>query len=137
MKVKYRFCNEGIEVEVNDYWVEILNEFDRLERNNDHRETRGDRKYQSGPRLSFDAMDYEGQSFSDDTDLLRDLIRKENCESVRRAVSELLPQQQVLVWSIFEGDAKIADIARECGVTGSAIRDRLKKIYRQLRIKLK
>ena len=40
MKIKYEFATETAEVEVEDKWGEIVLELDRLERNNNHTETR-------------------------------------------------------------------------------------------------
>lgn len=134
MKVKYSFNNgETVEIEVDSYWGEIILQFDREERNNDHKETRGDRKYQTGSRLSLEAMNYEGESFADGTDILGDLIKKEESKALNKAISELLTQQQELLRRVFEDEEKVVDIAREQGVSITAIRDRLKKIYAKLR----
>lgn len=134
MKVKYSFNNgETVEIEVDSYWGEIILQFDREERNNDHKETRGDRKYQSGSRLSLDAMNYEGESFSDGTDILGDLIKSEESKALHKAITELQPQQQQLLRRVFVDEEKIAHIAKEQGVTITAISMRLKKIYAMLR----
>ncbi|MCL2087944.1 MAG: sigma-70 family RNA polymerase sigma factor [Oscillospiraceae bacterium] len=137
MKIKYESSTgKPVEIEVSDYWGNIIIEFDREERNQNHKEMCGDRRGQTGSRLSLDAMEYEGGWFDAGVDLLRDLIRKEEHENLHRAVSELLPQQQKLVWRVHEDEKKIVDIAAEEGVTPQAIQARLKKIYAQLRKRL-
>ena len=41
MKRTYHFINESKEVEIEEKWDQVLKELDRLEYNNNHRETRG------------------------------------------------------------------------------------------------
>ena len=40
MKIKYEFANEVIEIEVSDEWGMVILEMDRLDYNNDKKETR-------------------------------------------------------------------------------------------------
>ena len=40
MKRTYHFVNESKEVEIEEKWGQVLKELDRLEYNNNHRETR-------------------------------------------------------------------------------------------------
>lgn len=40
MKITYEFANEKVNIEVSEEWAEVIIELDRVEYNNDHRETR-------------------------------------------------------------------------------------------------
>lgn len=125
MKIKYKFANESIEVDVAENWGNILIELNRLEYNVDHTETRR--------HTSLSSFTYEDRKYFDaGTDLLADLI---DSETVGHVMSLLTDRQQYLIrkcclegWSYTE----IADLE---GVDESAIRhavnrakSRLKKV---------
>ena len=61
MKIKYEFANEVIEIEVSDEWGMIVLEMDRLNYNNDKKETRRhlslDTGYDLGSWLMSDEYD--------------------------------------------------------------------------------
>ncbi len=57
----------------------------------------------------------------------------EEHKALHLAIGKLLPQQQELIRKIHFNDVTIADFARACGVTECAIRDRLRKAYKQLK----
>lgn len=56
MKIKYQFATETIEVEVTDDWGNLVIDLDRLEYNNDHKETRR--------HVSYDALDFDGDAMA-------------------------------------------------------------------------
>ncbi len=66
-----------------------------------------------------------------DVELIVEII--EEHEFLQLAIDKLLPQQQELIREIHFKDVAIADLARSCGVTEGAIRDRLRKAYKQLK----
>ena len=125
MKIKYKFANESIEVDVAEKWGDIVVELNRLEYNADHTETRR--------HTSLSSFAYEDRKhFADGTDLLADLI---DSEAVSHAMSLLTDRQQYLIRRCFIEGWSYADLADREGVDESAIRhavkrakDRLKKV---------
>lgn len=125
MKIKYEFANEAIEIEVTEDWENLLIDLDRQEYNVNQRETRR--------HVTLDGMEYEGKLFADDTDMVEDFIKEQDAEIIRNVISGLLPQQKELVKKVFFEECSIASIAREENVSETAVRNRLKKIYVQMK----
>lgn len=126
MKVRYEFVNgEWSEFEVEDSLGELLVELDRQEYNSGHKETRR--------HTSLDGMDYEGALFTAPDDPAAELVRKEDAARLRQAMEALSPAQRELVRRVYFENEKITDIAREEGVSHTAIHDRLKRIYQKLK----
>ena len=125
MKIKYKFANESIEIDVAEKWGDIVVELNRLEYNTNHAETRR--------HTSLSSFAYEDRKhFADGTDLLADLI---DSEVVSRAMANLTERQQYLIRKIYLEGWKFTEIAAIEGVDESAIRhavkrakDRLKKV---------
>lgn len=126
MRVRYEFVNgEWSEIEVEDSLGELLVELDRQEYNSGHKETRR--------HTSLDGMDYEGALFTAPDDPAAELVRKEDAARLRQAMEALSPAQRELVRRVYFENEKITDIAREEGVSHTAIHDRLKRIYQKLK----
>lgn len=127
MKIKYEFLNgETVEIEVSDSLGEISVEIDRTIYNSDRRETRR--------HNSIDNLAETGLQFSDKRNNVEEVVwRGEDHELLHKAISMLLPQQQKLVRQVFFEERSMADIAREEGVTGKAIQDRVNKIKIRLK----
>ena len=125
MKIKYKFANESIEIDVAEKWGDIVVELNRLEYNTNHAEIRR--------HTSLSSFAYEDRKhFADGTDLLADLI---DSEVVSRAMANLTERQQYLIRKIYLEGWKFTEIAAIEGVDESAIRhavnrakDRLKKV---------
>ena len=125
MKIKYKFANESIEVDVAENWGNILIELNRLEYNVDHTETRR--------HTSLSSFTYEERKYFDaGTDLLAELI---DSEVVSRAMANLTERQQYLIRKVYLEGWKFTEIAALEGVDESAIRravnrakSRLKKV---------
>ena len=70
MKIKYEFANEVIEIEVSDEWGMVILEMDRLDYNNDKKETRRhlslDTGFDQGSWLMSDEHDPEQGRAADD-----------------------------------------------------------------------
>jgi RNA polymerase sigma factor (sigma-70 family) len=58
---------------------------------------------------------------------------QEMTRDLYKALMELLPQQRELIQKIFYEGMSIAQIARDDGVSESAIRDRINRIYKKLK----
>lgn len=126
MKIKYQFVNETVEIEVEEHWGELVLELDCQEYNSD-------RKHSRRYPIAIDAADYEGEWFSDGTDILGDIVREEDNQCLLEAISKLNPEQQDLIHTVYVRKEKIVNIARKQGVTEGAVRDRLRKIHRRLK----
>ena len=130
MKIKYEFAKpeESVEIEVSDDIGEVIVRLDKDERNS----------YQKLHRrsCSLEAYDSYGKLIESDEDIESDYIESEEKKALYKAIATLLPQQQALITRVFYDNERITDIARSEGVSEAAIRDRLKKIYAQLRKKL-
>jgi len=63
----------------------------------DNEEKNADRRHSRRYPISLESCDYEGEWFSDGTDLLADLIEKESYSRLRAALKELRPEQQLLI----------------------------------------
>lgn len=78
----------------------------------------------------FDVVD-------ENQDVEENAIKNADIEKVRRAISQLEPQQQWLVKQVYFNQRTNVSIASELGVTEGAIRDRLKRIFEKIKKFLK
>lgn len=122
MIYKYHFNDETITIEINESDYDLLIDMDREEYNSN-------RKHSRRYPVSLENIIYEGDEFTDDTDLFTDLVRSHDETAVRNAIRSLLPRQQELIFKVFYCQRSFVSIADEEGVTEAAIRNRLKKIY--------
>ena len=126
VKVRYEFITgEVSEIEVNQDFGDLLVDFERQEYNNDHKETRR--------HVSLDGMDYEGEIFDAEMDTESEVESREDISRLYYAMESLSPAQRELVLKVFFEKVRVADIARAEGVTETAIRNRLQKIYVRLK----
>ncbi|MDF2568670.1 MAG: sigma70-ECF: polymerase sigma factor, sigma-70 family [Sporomusa sp.] len=128
MKIKYEFLTgEAVEIEVSEAIGKVLIGIDKEAQNSDRRESRR--------HNSIDAFAELGVQFATaDEELVASIEARETKEALRQALDKLLPQQRKLLQIIYFGDQQtIADVAREEGVTVSAISHRLDLIYKKLR----
>lgn len=130
MEVKYSFANgEVVKAEIDGQWAliwaDILEEFDRLEHNNDQNERRR--------HTSLEAFNLDETLFPSNVDVEDEVICNAEYAELHNALNQLLPQQKELVKKVFFEQRTIASIARQEGVNEAAIRNRLKKIIRKLK----
>lgn len=128
MKIKYEFLTgEAVEIEVSEAIGKVLIGIDKEAKNSDRRESRR--------HHSIDALDEIGVQLAATSEELADSIEmRETTEALRQALGKLLPQQRKLLQKLYFGDGRtIVDVAREEGVTISAISHRLDLIYKKLR----
>ena len=127
MKIKYFFVTgETIEIEVADELGTAIMAIDKTYELRDRTETRR--------HNSFEGLSDQGIQIADPSaDIESSLEQQEWITRLYQALCELQPQQQALVRKVFFEDQSITAAAREEGVDESAIRDRLRKVYRQLK----
>ena len=125
MKRAYHFVNETVEIEVEEKWDQVLKELDRLEYNNNHKETR---RHSS---LNVPAGK-SGHIHSEDN-LVDAVERREEIENLKKAIAGLGQTQQDLLRRVYLLEEKQTEIAREEGVQRTAISGRLQRIYTQLK----
>ena len=100
-------------------------ELNRIEYNDNHRETRR--------HVSLEAYDPYGALVKDDTDPLQEVINKEEMDQLHHSINQLKPEQQKVVMKKVWNDMKQVDIAKDDGVTKMAITKRFQTIYRRLK----
>lgn len=99
-------------------------ELNRIEYNDNHRETRR--------HVSLEAYDPYGALVKDDADPLQEVINKEEMDQLHQSISQLTPAQRKLLMKKFWDGMKQIDIAKDEGVSKMAITKRLQTIYRRL-----
>lgn len=124
MKIKYEFANEAVEIEVEEKWATIVLDLDREEYNDNHRETRR--------HCSLDAMNVDDTLLPSDVDVFEAVADAEGKRNLHQAIEKLSPQQRELIGRIYFQGEHPADIARELGVSKTAIHNRLQRIFCQL-----
>ena len=124
---RYHFSNgETISIDVSDDWGEILIDLDRLEYNNDHKETR--RHY------SLEGKVYEGMDYAvEDPGLEALFAGPTDEERLRAAIQKLSPDQQAMIRAIYFENVSVNDYAARMGVTQSAISHRLQTVKKKLK----
>lgn len=124
MKRTYHFINESKEVEIEEKWDQVLKELDRLEYNNNHKETRR--------HSSLDDPDGKGSRIPSEKNLEEEVERREEIVMLKRAVATLGQAQKDLLRRVYYLEVKQSEIAKAEGVQRAAISKRLDKIYRLL-----
>ena len=125
MKRTYHFVNESKEIEIEEKWDQVLKELDRLEYNNNHRETRR--------HSSLDDPDGKGSRIPSENNLEEEAERREEIETLKRAVATLGQAQKELLRRVYLLEEKQSEIAKAEGVQRTAISGRLQRIYTQLK----
>ena len=100
-------------------------ELNRIEYNDNHRETRR--------HVSLEAYDPYGALVKDDADPLQEVINKEEMNQLHHSIRRLTPAQRKLLMKKFWDGMKQIDIAKEEGVSKMAITKRLQTIKRRLK----
>lgn len=125
MKRAYHFVNETIEIEIEEKWDQVLKELDRLEYNNNHKETRR--------HSSLDAPTGNGSHVPSEDNLEEETERQEEIENLKKAIATLGQAQKELLRRVYWLEEKQTEIARREGVQRTAISGRLQRIYTQLK----
>lgn len=127
MKIKYEsVTGEVIEIETSNYIGDVIIKIEKETYNSNRRETRR--------HNSIENMEEQGIQFQDkNTDIYKTFDRKETNKNLYNALDKLLPQQKRLIQKVYYHNMSIAQIARDEGVSETAIRNRLNKIYKKLK----
>ena len=125
MKIKYEFANETIEIEVEEEWADIVIDLDRQEYNLNHKETRR--------HCSLEAYNLDDALLPSDENVERDVIDDEDKKRLYKAIAALTPDQQELVRRVYFNNERLADIAREQGVSRAALTNRMNRIIASLK----
>jgi RNA polymerase sigma-70 factor (ECF subfamily) len=127
MKIKYYFVTgETVEIAVPEHMAAVMMKTDKDLKNSNRRE--------SNKHYSFDELLAKGMQLTDgQVGAEFRLEQKEMRKALSKAVKALLPQQRQLLQKIFFEERTMAEIAREEGVTTSAISHRLDLIYKKLK----
>ena len=113
------------EITVTEATGKEIIEINRIEYNDNHRETRR--------HVSLEAYDPYGALVKDNADPLQEVINKEEMDQLHQSISQLTPAQQKLLMNKFWDGMKQIDIAKDEGVSKMAITKRWQTIKRQLK----
>lgn len=128
MNIKYEFLTgEIVDVKVPDEIAEVSIELDRDIYNSNHRETRRHNSVENLQEQGIQVIDKWA-------DVISAIEKLETSEILQNALDNLLPQQRALIYKVFIKGMSISSIAREEGVNEGAIRNRLRKIYKKLKL---
>lgn len=125
MKIEYKFIDEVVTIDIEEYWGEIILDLDRLEYNVNHKETRR--------HTSLDSYLYEGKDFACEDEELSKLFEENQEKKLHLAISKLKPKQQELIKSVFFKNISLTDYAKNEGVTVSAVSQRLSTALKKLK----
>lgn len=127
MKYSYEFIAEEVmEIEVDEYWFDILTELDREEYNNCKKESRRHVSLDTG-------MDYSEWLIDEDADPFEMLLKKETEEEVQTALDSLTENQRDIVEAIHFSGMNISEYAKKVGITKQAARERIHWAMKKLR----
>ena len=127
MKITYKFVTgEVAEVEVSEEIGAVIVDLDRLEYNNDHKETR--RHY------SLEGKVYEGMDYAvEDSGLEALFAGSTDEERLHAAIQKLDTNQREMIRAIYFEGVSVNDYAARMGVTQSAISHRLQTVKRKMK----
>lgn len=117
------------EITVTEAEGEEIIDLNRIEYNDNHRETRR--------HVSLEAYDPYGVLVKDDIDPYQEVVSKEEADQLYHCIHQLSPKQQKLLIKKFYDGMKQVDIAEDEGVTKMAITKRFQTIYGRLKKTLK
>lgn len=126
----YKFVDGTMNaVEVTDELYLIHLQLTKEEISNNRRETR---RHTSLYYFTDMGIDFEDKRI----DILAEIIRKENAERVHKALLTLSDKRRELVHKVFYEEMTMRSIARERGVSHSAISQQMSRIYKRLQEQL-
>ena len=126
--IKYKFADGTTStVEVSDELHAVHLEIVQQEKRNHWRETI---RHTSLYYFTDTGIDFEDKHTDSP---FESYIRKENIASIRKAISMLTPKRQELVYKVFFLEKSFSAIARETGVSKSAVSRQMQTVYKHLR----
>ena len=130
-EINFKF-NDGTKstVNVDD---EFYNEYEKLEIESKRIERKETRRH-----ISMNVFEEQGIEFEDENSSIEsNLLDKERKEVVHSAIKKLVPKQQELVYQVFYLNKSLSEIAKEKGVSKSAITQQMQVICKRLKEILK
>lgn len=126
MKIKYEFATEVTEIEVDEEWATILIDLDRLEYNNNHKETRR--------HSSLDGYLYENSDFAvDDAGLTELLGRNINEDKLHTVLEALPPEHQKLIHKRYFEGYSLDECGAMFGIRKAAVSRKIGRILKKLK----
>lgn len=114
MEFTYKTATEDITIDVSEEWVAILRDCDRLEYNNNHKETR--RHYH------LEGCEHEGQDFAVDDNRFERLLEEDAARRmVVPALDKLTPAQRQLIDALFYKGMTAREYAAKRGIDESTV----------------
>ena len=114
MKFEYKSVTGTIAIDVDEEWVTILEDLDRREYNNNHRETR--RHYH------LEACEYEGDTFAVEDLAFERFVESETAKAVIvPALEKLTGTQRQLIDALFYRNMSAKEYAAQKGVSEAAV----------------
>ena len=126
MYLTYKFVNETVEIEVPEKWIVEIRELEREAYNSDQRACYRNRKF-----LEANCRSYNRYYIP--MPVPAEVERRERVASLNHAISQLLPEQQKLIWQRYIQEIPATEIARRDGVSKSAISHRVGRALYQLK----
>lgn len=124
--IKYTINGKDIDVEVTQEFARAFEQLKEEEKNNERRETRR--------HFSLEALTEEGFQVEDPkADIEDQLYKKLENNALVSAIKSLDPNQKWLIEQVFFLNRTQQDIAEELGVNHTAVRNRLRKIYKKMK----
>lgn len=114
MKFTYSTATGNISIDIEENWVAILEDFDRLERNNNQTETR--RHYH------MEACDYEGEDYGrEDPEFERFIERDSSRTILAPALASLTESQREVIDALFFKHMNAREYADSRGISEAAV----------------
>jgi RNA polymerase sigma-70 factor (ECF subfamily) len=128
MRIKYTFTTqETAEVEINEKIGAVIKDLDRIDYNNNKKESRRHCSLEKVKEL------YGYEPPDPNADIESEYLRKDNLIKLKKAIAFLTPDQKDLVRRVFFNGEKITDIAKEFGITKQSAHDRLQRVLERLK----
>ena len=112
MQYIYKTVTEDITIDISEEWASFLQDWDRMEYNNDHAESR--RHYH------LEACVYEGQDFATDDDVIERLLEKCMLEP---ALEKLTTVQRDMIDALFYRGMTAQEYAASRGIRAQSASD--------------
>ena len=126
MNYTYKFADGTTkEIEISEIFMAEINELERVEYNNNHRETRR--------HVSLESFNLDDGLFASHVDIEAETENKERYALLHAAIKRLPPKQRHLIYSIYFQGISIKEYAKRQDVTHFAIYKRLNTIYEKLK----
>lgn len=132
--IKYEVDGKTIELQVEDSFASAYLEVETESKRNEWKHDWRNRKR----NCSLEAITEGGyQIASEDASASEIMEDAETKAALRRAIKQLLPEQQDLIRRVYFNGEQMSDIARECGVSKQAVSQQMDRALAQLKKYLK